>query len=1264
MAYGDLINVTCCDILCTIADNYFNENVVFGYCEQDCFSNGSGGYYEIDTAYFCPSGYVALSCDCFQPSLTGAPFCINYVFDGMGYYFRNIKYYDSGYYFCTLDNYIYVDNNCYLDGSVDFYSNGSGGKYQIITACDADYIFSTGLYFDIVSDGLGGYFKKINISQPLVNRLDIDWDFDQDTKSKYFNSKICSFGNDITLSFSNSKGFYEIDATNETNIYIEEIVKQFKPEYSQICTPFIFIKNNGNKNLILHTDTTTGCIYNFSDHKFHGYSLCNYCLSCTESQFLIDTLGYDYKDFLIAPKESILVCYNGYFVTDPNFCVLVEYPFGYFYQFTNLKQINPSANYPLVSTCELLHDYLYYEKINDFDITNSGQNPQTLKSMGFNQIVDSGLNLEISFRKDICYITGAYYFDTEYRYSGTNFINGCASISIDPIFCNNIGKLSGFVPDLSLIDCGICQISSDYIPYVGLSYFSFFLYESGKDFNNPNYYKYTNDVTFFKNCKYEQKNSWNLNYLYQPFSSNVNINFVNICDGINECTIYDFKCQKYYNIIDSDKKICLLYNLDFDKTKLKRIKYVHCYQYPFKYGSYFQDVYSLCPYPSDKVDLNKSFFDSEINFYGKINSTCLDLNDYFYSNIKTTSGAMLSSRLSNLPNSKFPLFIPCVCTDLNFYDYIPVGLYFDTYVCNDYDVYLDLKLCDNNYALTNISSKIIKRCNMYLQPEFNKVYTLQLNEVNFDNAYIYPNRTRTINCDDQEYQSNKSQAYTVLICNNLNNLNTDSIQSKSYDSCSEEFSLIYSNSKCYYYYNNFQFEYYPINSVFFQGNCYNINQCCIDIMFSGSVFCETVAFPVDALSNLKFKLFTYTNISNLIYNADICLNYSSINFSCNYKNLNNIDFFAPKITCEDLSGFESPNISINLENKIVQNDYINFLINPSNCFIEDRNYGLVDFLYIISSKLNSGIMKDLNGLTILSCPSIFDYESSDYNSLLIDLKQEHLLNKSGYYLCSSWSSFDDRFSSKDLELNYPISYKTLSGTGYNYVLPIICELNLTNDALHVCSGQIHESIVICDKLNYKSTGNQLGGSFTFSPYYDSGICDIIYPPAYTSESNYSFFNQNISFNFAKDDVNNTCNRCININKCYAFTGIQPIKIISNYMIACMKYPISCNDLEEYYPSTSQSGISGVYYYQYNLNNFSSYNLKFLSPDFTYICKINWNIGEQDYALNCNLDCLNLGIIKNNVSQVNFNPTSIISNNNFNYQNNNLNSICFDIRSSL
>ena len=120
---------------------------------------------------------------------------------------------------------------------------------------------------------------------------------------------------------------------------------------------------------------------------------------------------------------------------------------------------------------------------------------------------------------------------------------------------------------------------------------------------------------------------------------------------------------------------------------------------------------------------------------------------------------------------------------------------------------------------------------------------------------------------------------------------------------------------------------------------------------------------------------------------------------------------------------------------------------------------------------------------------------------------------------------------------------------------------------------------------------------------------------------------------------------------------------SNYPLQEIKNNLVLTNLSNY--CSSRFDCSGVFYYTYNITENKKENLKFLSPDFTFIQNVNWT----DDRGNCNYLCFlcsdnAFGQIQKNAASIKFEITGTIQNNRYLYSLDEAESICFTIREDL
>jgi hypothetical protein len=141
--------------------------------------------------------------------------------------------------------------------------------------------------------------------------------------------------------------------------------------------------------------------------------------------------------------------------------------------------------------------------------------------------------------------------------------------------------------------------------------------------------------------------------------------------------------------------------------------------------------------------------------------------------------------------------------------------------------------------------------------------------------------------------------------------------------------------------------------------------------------------------------------------------------------------------------------------------------------------------------------------------------------------------------------------------NCLLSYKNNSGNGYNYIFPILSEVNYLDSFDPIVTGT-YSGLFKGDKnLNFSNTGfSYWGGSSGFC--YLTGSEGQITGSILITEckSNFNSFGNFYSVSFNSSDIQDTVSgRCICMNKIFKYTGLQPICITSNYGLLDIKSPI-------------------------------------------------------------------------------------------------------------
>ena len=212
------------------------------------------------------------------------------------------------------------------------------------------------------------------MAYPLQN-LNISWDFAVDSKSNYFNSPI-SISGDYCISFCDQLlPFYEICPLQNSQIYILEAVNE-KPIFLNGATkPFVYIRNIGNYNINLCSAETgvNGLYFQYEKEKINNKNACSF------------------SNYIIEPKQGLLLNLN----VDQNGSAYFssgEYPFGYFYNFSNLKVQNLCGTYPI---CCINGTPIYrYNDLSGFnvDYVDCGNNNFQIENFGTRRMYDAPNN--------------------------------------------------------------------------------------------------------------------------------------------------------------------------------------------------------------------------------------------------------------------------------------------------------------------------------------------------------------------------------------------------------------------------------------------------------------------------------------------------------------------------------------------------------------------------------------------------------------------------------------------------------------------------------------------------------------------------------------------------------------------------------------------------------------------------------------------------------------------------------------------------------
>lgn len=584
--------------------------------------------------------------------------------------------------------------------------------------------------------------------------------------------------------------------------------------------------------------------------------------------------------------------------------------------------------------------------------------------------------------------------------------------------------------------------------------------------------------------------------------------------------------------------------------------------------------------------------------------------------------------------------------------------------------YLKFNLNENASLVDAIFSDVCK-CNMYLPPkqEFDYDYCFLLADLNklgktgvsgywstgnnIDYGTEFKNYSKIESIFDLNYQTNASCLYEVDVSFSESRNNTCCIQSKTGILNSEFFIPYFSSNEECYFYSGIEFRYFPVTSISYLDKVYEIPNDCASLTLGVSGKEVSFDFPIRALSLDKIKIINNYETFEYVENSLLQANYENLNLTLSCQNSNCIIYCFPQIRNQNLTGLQSPSVSVLINSNSCLQNNLKFIIDPYFNIQNDKSYGLNNFLFFIASELNSGIAYQCNYSNLV-------YNDSEYNFLMLELQNEFfdccfpVPTGNGYFV------FDERVSLIPINFNQPISYKNISGSGYNYILPISTGLNYfdcTNDS----SGIVCNQIIFSGLTNYLNAGFcYSGGSTGVCALLDSSGCVTGYYTGYLTNSVLSVFENRYSIGLTPEDISQTCSgRKVFFNRFQTFSGVQPICLISNYPFLDIKYPLLTRQICCYNPENEIA--CDVFYYIYNINNPTQSSLKFSSPELTQIDTICWQDEGVEQSKLCYLENNSVGgNIIANASLVKFKITGLVNENNYFYNPDNFKLICFNV----
>lgn len=1213
-AFSDNLYINnCLTQLCSYIVNYYqNKNYCYdsdnhNFYTLACYTGFRDIFYNSDNFFYLNSGYS---------------------------YFNNIGILDTGFKRINLNSgYISVfsGNNCFqfstaMTGNCGLYES----KYDPINCA----------IYNIIT-GITGEISGVQVQSECIDYYISVSGFFERTEYNYFN--LCSgyYFDQLTYSIYcgncnpiDTSGILVTD--DGFNFYLNDCYSYDSFESYIYCKDINIEIDNQEINTLHCFYLINGFIFPTGQNEYTG------CIFDVASGYF-NSLNFEFNNDLSNP----IFCMTGIVYTG-TCCESGFYPYkNFLYQQINEKYLPSGINGSGEFFNDSLKLYRFYcdqfgtekqclniipDEINEFILD---ANPK-IKSLSFNSLVNSGACLNLNFFKQpnelieikcvslfgvsgSCGCREAFY----YKESGCNdFYVGEFICAYDCIYS---GEYSG------------CCFTIECSPF---PFYEYPLLHECKINQNPIIYSHKacfgNNLSGYNNV------------------GNICINKARIAVDQIQCEFLDLKNVNFDLQINEDKNICIYFDFDFSYGIFK--------SYILRAGAY------LSGYPQAAFLGNHDF--GKFIYYKDNLECCVTL-------AQSKNPTLFGDYSIYIENTGEVYYKPDL--DENWIIgsvYTKNLLYFDILLPRK-----DILNYDYCFALNEQGRSLFSVDKTAESGRFsmNGYEVDSLGDSVYNNCFLFFHKDYSGIC----YMPDGTGGYNQVICSkdvsciyNLNfclsecTLNTSSLENKDQFSCSEDYLLISLSEQNKISLHGLDFYYTPIVCVNFQNKIYEIPDECYLYTFEiqNKNITQDLFVPNRALNVDKFKIITDTEISNKINYLNTNLTYSC-NFCMNFVSQNSGNLVSLKIP-KIKNAKDSPSVFVNGEAKINVKRNINLYQNIFENLNSNTTFELNNLLFFIKSYVSSGLayccvnnwiaMFDQTGYC-QAVSEIFEYDSQEYNFLMIDLNKEVSAN-TGENVISNWNLISAYSSSCELDLNYPISYKPKSGEGYNYILPILNHMSLCNS---VCgntgyySGEFCESINFNDIFNYKLTGGTFCSSLQFSPAWnESGQCfesGTLIP----YQSNIILYGNCFDINLCKIQIESTECRNMVLNKNYDFTGIQPIFINSNYVLSTISLPITCSNLELYQPSQTGTYLSGIFYYLYDIFNFVQTPIRISSPDLTSIESICWQEKGCDKVITRYTNNPE-GLIKSNAAEIVYSANCFRDTNTFNYLINQVNDININI----
>lgn len=1039
--------------------------------------------------------------------------------------------------------------------------------------------------------------------------LQINWDFDAFSKKTYFQPPIESSYDLYFPLKCLSHAFYEINAKDNINLYFEEVQNNESIFAKDLKFPFIYIRNIGQCNLYINASRSVCTFESSLINKTSGFqSLCNY-------------------DYILKTNENIILTFcssqNGskYF-SQSNF------PFGFFYKFDNIQNINPSGCYPVCCYEQYGESYM---QLNIYTGT-----------------------CESSF-VTTCVINDYQYEFLDYYYCWKDVTNDLVFYkkTINEIFTFAIECLTGSY-GYEYIENNLCLVSGesaiDLNPINNLVLNCYYLYEN-------NFYCYGDTGFDYLICNNFQNSGFNLT------------GSCYILTGTCVCTFTrQFEEEKFYTTYHPT----YLYE-DLDASVINQYSGTGYMNFIYSNGfcsqvdsgsnlyiSFKKDDLNLLDPISLKSSNGNINFCSSIHSIANLENINIDTN---FSGIKINSDCCINIfyRINNCNNLFFPYSLDyCNLTNLNcvkLYDSYGNLLSLANYsscICyskecsTDCDAYIKFKL--NNSSLSGLDTKTLCR-NSFVLPTAEHLdfeYCFELNNLNygfencisgswdelcnFESVKEKMNCLTVINTGYDYFISNSPEIHYLDL-----NLSNSSVRfnSRLCSGNSEDFTIKKLDKICYFYFSGIEYRYTPIDYITYNGIDIEIPNCCININYTVSGKNLTFDFPIKALDYGQIYVHSDFTFSNKYCNFNLNLKYNNLDINIHCDSMDQI--IIPKIKAENSNYYESPCLNLSFSNDRVVCEDVCLIASLNNSYIEPNNDLYNFYIYMYSYfNLDTNCLCSLSGLK---------YNSDEY--LFNFLKLEKDLNYLYTYfdvtipVASYCVIVSEKISGCHNYNLFP--YKSYNNDLYNYASVVLNKISY-------CTCLCNTSCI------FETTGLLTNNNIAFNTC-SNNICSII---SYSgnNKNDLDYLSQVVRCNgYAQvgdcyyliklDDRNfSGSSSCISLNNEYIVTGTQPFTINSNnpiqlicgdvlynnysdYNLLCFKYNTGC--------------FNSTFYYTYAFDDCTQKDLLFKVDGGMYIERVNFYFPSICTILNTEQNNES-GLMYKNMLNLTYPFCEIISNN--------------------